>query len=174
MSFILSVDTSNITSDVTSTFELVAVMEAISNMNREKTFRSIQSINYIGPPLRHAQISSYHNAGNRLAIIVTVILIPLCGIAIIFFFSKIFANDQRQAAAVARGIIQRKSIEHHETDSDEGQCIDDQDSAENVDPIQHPGSHEVLTSTVDRKLCVIVEENSVDLRSSSAHSSAFS
>ncbi len=170
----LSVDTSSTTTDVTSPIELIAVMEAISSMNMKKKNRSIQSINYIGPPLRQAQISSYHKADNRFAIIVTVVLIPLCGIAIIFFFSKIFANDQRQAAAVARGIIQRKSVEHHELDGDDGKSIDNKDSAKHVDSIQQLESRKICSTSVNRKLCVIMEESSADLRSSSAHSSAFS
>jgi hypothetical protein len=174
MTFMFSADTSNTTADVTSSIELIAVMEAISNMDTKKKSRSIQSIKYIGPPLRQAQIKSYHKADNRLAIIVTVILIPLCGIAIIFFFSKIFANDQRQAAAVARGIIQRKSVEHHELDGDEGESIDNKDAAKQVDSIPQLGSRKICATSVNRKLCVIMEESSEDLRSSSAHSSAFS
>jgi hypothetical protein len=49
-----------------------------------------------------------------------------------FLFLQIFANDQRQATAVARGIIQRKSVEHHEIDGDEGESVDNKDLAKHV------------------------------------------
>jgi len=79
----LSAETFNNTADVTSYIELIAVMEAISNMDMKKHLEAFRSLN-----IGQAQIKSYRKAVNRLSILITVILTPLCGIAIIFFFSK--------------------------------------------------------------------------------------
>lgn len=162
--------------DISSNVERAAIMAAIADMGLKIPIAGIQSIQYVGPPLRNAQINSYNNTNSRLAIISTVILIPLCGIAIIFFFSKIFANDQRQAAVASRGIIQRNSLalNNEQFNDNGGEHGNAKDSLKLDELSPQIGLRRNCHSTTNRKLCVIMEEDAEDLHSSSAQSSAFS